>query len=509
MSRKEASFDQLIEYLDRDSARVEDFELYQNLFARDQNGLVDEFEDNAAFLKTRKNGNFMYHEILSVSPSSQLSRDQQKEILRQIAQKYMEERAKYNLVYAVLHDDHEHHLHYHFLISANEMRDQKRTRLSKTKFDKIKKDLERHVLQKFPEMEQEKLIGNKSKLRVSQKELEMKRRTGKPSKKDLVRITLGDIFEKSVSAEDFYKRMEAAGFEIYQRKTIVGVRVLGQKNPHRLETLGVLEAWKEAETRLGLVIGQKPKMQKAEPKQEQSKKGGGDHNDMPKNHSQKNGQKRSKQQSEQVFGFSQQRKAEIAEILKGIFEHSRSAAEILEGLERHKLSIVERGRYLGVKDLDTGREIALRDLKVGVRKEESVKDGFLHHEVSVKYVDENLHRLYEDSKKRIWGSKKQGKEKFSGVDGAEEPTDSMFGKIGKVFKKAFGTEGQEPKPEARPDQDIEHFEDSSVRFGENGSVTEEIEKRRADMERFRQDQSGTGKSRENDHEDSDGDEKGR
>ena len=240
MSRKEASFDQLIEYLGRDSARVEDFELYQNLFARDQNGLIDEFEDNAAFLKTRKNGNFMYHEILSVSPSAQLSREQQKDILRKIAEKYMAERAKYNLVYAVLHDDHEHHLHYHFLISANEMRDQKRTRLSKTKFDKIKKDLERHVLQKFPEMEQEKLIGNKSKVRVSQKELDMKRRTGKPSKKDLVRITLDDIFEKSGSAEDFYKRMAAAGFEIYERKKIVGVRVLGQKNPHRLKTLGCL-----------------------------------------------------------------------------------------------------------------------------------------------------------------------------------------------------------------------------------------------------------------------------
>ena len=127
--------------------------------------------------------------------------------------------------------------------------------------------------------------------------------------------------------------------------------------------MGVLEGWKEVEGRLGLVIGQKPKPQKAEPKQEQSKKSDGDKDDMPKNDSQKDTKKRSKQQSEQVFGFSQQRKMELAQILKGIFEHSRSAAEILEGLERHNLSIVERGRYLGVKDLDTGREIALRDLK--------------------------------------------------------------------------------------------------------------------------------------------------
>jgi hypothetical protein len=143
----------------------------------------------------------------------------------------------------------------------------------------------------------------------------MKRRTGKPSKKDLVKMTLADIFEKSGNAEDFYGRMAAAGFEIYERKKIVGVRVLGQKNPHRLETLGVLEAWKAAEGRLGLVIGQRPKAQKPETKQEQSKNSSEGKDDMPKKHGQKDTKKRSQQQSEQVFGFSQQRKAELAEIL--------------------------------------------------------------------------------------------------------------------------------------------------------------------------------------------------
>ena len=77
------------------------------------------------------------------------------------------------------------------------------------------------------------------------------------------------------------------------------------------------------------------------------------------------------------------------------------------------------------------------------------------------------------------------------VDGA---TGGMFGKIGKAFRKAFGPDGDEKNPKTAdvPDmaENMEHFEDSSVRFGENGSVTEEIEKRRADMERFRKDQSG-------------------
>jgi hypothetical protein len=43
----------------------------------------------------------------------------------------------------------------------------------------------------------------------------------------------------------------------------------------------------------------------------------------------------------------------------------------------------------------------------------------------------------------------------------------------------------------------------------DGQINAEIEKRRADMNRFRQDQSGTEKSREKDHEDSDGEEKER
>jgi hypothetical protein len=92
------------------------------------------------------------------------------------------------------------------------------------------------------------------------------------------------------------------------------------------------------------------------------------------------------------------------------------------------------------------------------------------------------------------------------MDGAEGATGSMFGKIGKVFKKAFGTEEQEPKPADESEQNMEHFEDSSVRFGEDGFVTKEIDKRRAEMERFRKDQAG---SHENEHEDSDGDGKER
>lgn len=65
MSRKEPSFAQLTAYM-TDEKSDRDFDLHQHVFSRDPEHIAHEFETNARLLAKRKNGNYLYHEILSL-----------------------------------------------------------------------------------------------------------------------------------------------------------------------------------------------------------------------------------------------------------------------------------------------------------------------------------------------------------------------------------------------------------------------------------------------------------
>jgi len=54
------------------------------------------------------------------------------------------------MVYGTLHDDHDDHLHYHLMISANAVGDSKRNRMTKAQFGRVKKDLEMQELKGRP-----------------------------------------------------------------------------------------------------------------------------------------------------------------------------------------------------------------------------------------------------------------------------------------------------------------------------------------------------------------------
>lgn len=118
MSRKEASFAQLISYIERGASQPS-WRIRHNLFARDPDAIRTEFEQNADLLARRKNGVFLYHEIISITRAEGVSEELQKAGLREIAERYIAERCPENLVFGNLHDDKGHSLHYHLLISSN------------------------------------------------------------------------------------------------------------------------------------------------------------------------------------------------------------------------------------------------------------------------------------------------------------------------------------------------------------------------------------------------------
>ena len=69
MSRKAATFGQLIEYIT--TGQIDErYNVHQNMFSRHYDKLKAEFEENAEYLPKRKNGVYLYHEILSITPVS-------------------------------------------------------------------------------------------------------------------------------------------------------------------------------------------------------------------------------------------------------------------------------------------------------------------------------------------------------------------------------------------------------------------------------------------------------
>jgi len=240
MSRKQSTFGQLLNYME-DGRQDKRYTIQHNLYTREKEKIKKEFEHNASFFHKRKNGVYMYHDVLSITKSKTLNKEQQKEYLREIAQEYIKVRANENLVYAVLHDDKEDNLHYHFMISSNEFENEKKHRLSKAEFDKIKKDLENHVLEKYPELEQAKIINQPAKEKYSNKGAELKRRTGKTPQRDSVKSRLKTVFEQSKDKAAFFHSMEEEKLEIYTRGKTIGVIDKTTGRRHRLKTLGMQE----------------------------------------------------------------------------------------------------------------------------------------------------------------------------------------------------------------------------------------------------------------------------
>jgi Relaxase/Mobilisation nuclease domain len=251
MSRKEASFSQLLTYMSRDAADAR-FDLRHNLMSHDIMTMTAELESNARMMQKRKNGVMLYHEILSITRSQSLSADEQKEILRNIAQDYLKARAPGNLAYACLHQDKSDQLHYHFAISANAVGQSRRHRLTKAEFRKIQVDLEQRVLTLYPKLEQTLTIGKRKQraAKLSDAGHQVKRKGQRLTKKDRIAAVLKDVFSLAATEQDLFKRLTDAGFELYHRGTAVGVRDTTAGTKHRLDTLGVGSAYAMMRQRL-------------------------------------------------------------------------------------------------------------------------------------------------------------------------------------------------------------------------------------------------------------------
>lgn len=238
LSRKPPTFTQLITYMDKDGNA---WSLTHNLYADSQNleAIEKEFRENYNYLPQRKNGNALYHEIITLEQNSPLPEKAQVKILEDLAKRYIEKRAPECLVYGRIHND-QPHLHLHLLISSNTIKSRNRMRLTKAEFGKIQQDLESYKIKEYPELGEKAIYGkNKERHKTSDREYALSKRTGKPSRKQEARLKIEIAFAQSSSLEALENALKQEGLTLYQRGSTWGVAVLDSKLCFRLKTLGL------------------------------------------------------------------------------------------------------------------------------------------------------------------------------------------------------------------------------------------------------------------------------
>jgi hypothetical protein len=217
--------------------------------------IVSAFEENARLLKERKNGNVLYHEILSFSSGYRLKGDALTRAVADVGQEYLRHRAPNQMAFGAIHFDTDH-IHLHLMISANEVGKCERVRLKKADFAEIQKNIETFTLTRYGELAQTRVYDRdrpRERLKTEVHEQAMKARTGAPSRKESLKGKLHGLFERASSKADLEQLLQTEGLAFYTRGKSRGVVERlpdGTERRHRLSTLGLGDHYQATELRL-------------------------------------------------------------------------------------------------------------------------------------------------------------------------------------------------------------------------------------------------------------------
>ena len=281
-------FRRLAEYMNRDIDTGDGVAVLWHNFYGDRETATEEvierFEANARLLRERKNGNVLYHEIVSFERGYQLDQETLARIAADIGHEYLRQRGADQLGYGVIHLDTDH-CHLHLMISANRVDSPDRVRLSKAQFADVQKSVERYVREHYPELRQRVIYdkgpergqeppgggtppepgdgrGNaasQERVRMSNREQAMHIHRGATSNKLDLAQRMHQLFERARSAEELAVLLKADNIRLYQRGKTPGLIITepdGTERKHRLATLGLLPHYEATNARLQAVQGQ-------------------------------------------------------------------------------------------------------------------------------------------------------------------------------------------------------------------------------------------------------------
>lgn len=251
MARKTATFGQLAGYMDRKAdpryAHLWNLDLPPGS-AREE--VVRRFAENDLHLKSRKGGNRLYHEILSMKRAQGVPLDRQKEVLHDLASKWLAERAPGQLGYARMHVEHGH-LHYHIMLSAGDAGRANPVRLPRAEFSRMQRDLESYCVQRFPEMGTGRVYarGPLERPRTPRtKEDALRRRAGVQTDRSRLSDMLRESFARARNGRELADALGAFGVAVHSRGENVTFGFNGRR--WRLRTLGVEEEYRALARRL-------------------------------------------------------------------------------------------------------------------------------------------------------------------------------------------------------------------------------------------------------------------
>lgn len=235
MSRKTRSFGQLMSYIEREQGQGS-FRIRHNILGRKPKQILGEFEKNSHLLKERKNGTYLFHEIISITRAEGLSEDEHKIKLHKIVEDYVAARCPDNMVFGGLHADKDHSYHYHLMISSNAVGQQKRVRLSKAQFREIQVRAEQNVLKLYPELKQQLAIGKTASEKRNDRAHHVLKRGGRLTKREAIRDRLYAAWSEADDRESFIEALRDQDFTLNLKKSL---SVTDQKTGlhHRIKTL--------------------------------------------------------------------------------------------------------------------------------------------------------------------------------------------------------------------------------------------------------------------------------
>lgn len=253
MARKQPSFGQLIAYFDRGHGVGEATTFAWNLYesADDRKVVEQAFVRNYRYLPKRARGNALYHELISLEKSEAVSKTRQAEILKDLAERYLEKRAPGHLAFGRIHQDRDHQ-HIHLMISSNAVRSDRRRRLSRAAFAEIQREMEAFARVRYPELEVSRIYArdrSDDRLKTRTRENAAERRTSRPSKKTLVKEAVEFAFERATGGDDLKRLLADQGLTLYQRGKAIGVMDQTSGKRYRLKTLGLEETFETTRAR--------------------------------------------------------------------------------------------------------------------------------------------------------------------------------------------------------------------------------------------------------------------
>ena len=254
MSWKEGDFLQLLTYINK-AKEKENTAIFHNLRTDpdDIAIIAQEFRENARYSPKRKNGVMCYHEILSL-PGKMLPDAFSPTMLEDLAREYLWLRAPNALGYAKLHLDTDHP-HIHLCISANQIKQKAKNRLSRAAFSQVKERLKMYCREKYPALTP-LLSPNPKKSKKNRADSHQKQPHGHTIKADLAENILS-VFATANHPADALSMLSASGIKMYQRGKDAFYGVTYQKKKYRLTTLGIkdnvkarIATWERTDQRL-------------------------------------------------------------------------------------------------------------------------------------------------------------------------------------------------------------------------------------------------------------------